>query len=107
VELFEQRATSTAVNKATRWCRYMDNTFVVWPHGKQALQEFPKRLYGIHQNINFTMERDENAALPFLDALVTRILDGTIGHTVYRKIITMDFSSTPSLSTTQLTKVLY
>jgi hypothetical protein len=85
----------------------MENTFVVGPHGKQALQEFPKRLNGIHQNINFTMEKDENAALHFLDVLVTRNLDGTIGHTVYRKITVMDFSSTPSLSTTQLTKVLY
>jgi len=85
----------------------MDNTFVVWPHGKQELREFPKRLNGIHQNINFTKERDKNAALFFLDVLVTRNLDGTIGHTVYRNITTMDFSSTPSLSTTQLTKTLY
>jgi hypothetical protein len=107
VELFEQRATRTAVNKATRWCRYVNSTFVVRPHGKQALKEFPKRLNGIHQNINFTMEKDVNATLPFLDVLVTRSLDGTIWHTVYRKITIMDFSSTPSPSTTQLINVLY
>jgi len=38
VELFEQRAKSTAGNKATRLYRYMDKTCVMWPHGKQALQ---------------------------------------------------------------------
>jgi hypothetical protein len=107
VELFEQRAKSTVVNKATRWYRYRDKTCVMWPHGKQALQEFSKRLNCIHQNINFTMEMDENAALPFLDVLVTRNWDGTIGHMVYRKITIMNFSSTPSMSTTQIIKVLY
>jgi hypothetical protein len=84
----------------------MDNTFNVWPHEKQALKEFPVLLNGIHQNINFTIE-GRNAALPFLDVLVTINLDGTTGHTVYRKITIMDFSSTPSPSTTQLIEVLY
>jgi hypothetical protein len=53
------------------------------------------------------MERNDNAALPFLDVLVTRNLEGTIGHMVHRKITIMDFSSKPRLSTSQLIKVLY
>jgi hypothetical protein len=49
----------------------MNNTFVVWPHGKEALQEFLRHLNGIHQNIKYTMETEEKRALPFLDVLVT------------------------------------
>lgn len=85
MEHFEQTATSTATHKPTRWYRYVDNTFVVWPHGKRVLQEFQKHLNGIHENIKFTMKTKENGALSFLDVLVTRRLDGTLGHTVYRK----------------------
>jgi hypothetical protein len=63
VELFEKRAINTAVNKAIRWYRYVDNTFVVWPHGKQELQEIPYRLNGIHQNISPTMGREPEVGM--------------------------------------------
>ncbi|KAJ8919385.1 hypothetical protein NQ315_016478 [Exocentrus adspersus] len=35
--------------------------------------------------MQFTMEVEENGKLPFLDVLVSRKADGTLGHTVYRK----------------------
>jgi hypothetical protein len=31
------------------------------------------------------MEAEQDRTLPFLDMLVSRRLDGTLGHTVYRK----------------------
>jgi hypothetical protein len=84
MEHFEQTAISTAIYKPTRWYRYVDDTFVVWPHGKRVLQELLKHLNGIHENTKFTV-KIENGALPFLDILVTRRLDGILGHTVCRK----------------------
>ncbi|KAI7815319.1 Serine protease [Rhyzopertha dominica] len=35
--------------------------------------------------IQFTMKMETNGALPFLDVMVTRKQDGTLGHRVYRK----------------------
>jgi hypothetical protein len=36
MEHFEQMAISTAIKKPTRWCRYVDDIFTVWPHGKMT-----------------------------------------------------------------------
>ena len=38
-----------------------------------------------HSNIQFTMEIEENNQIPFLDVLVRRKGDGTLGHQIYRK----------------------
>lgn len=83
-EHFEQTVISTAIHKPTRWYRYLVNTFVVWPDGKRALQEFLKHLNGIHENIKFSMKIQENGALSLLDFLVTRIVNGRLDHTIYR-----------------------
>ena len=37
------------------------------------------------KNIKFTMEEEENGNIPFLDVLVSRKEDGTLGHKVFRK----------------------
>jgi hypothetical protein len=58
----------------------VDDIFAVWPHGKDDLQH----LNNIHKSIEFTMETEQDRTLPFLDVLVSRRLDGTLGHTVYR-----------------------
>jgi len=34
---------------------------------------------------SFTKELEQNEILPFLDVLVKKKMDGTLGHTVYRK----------------------
>jgi hypothetical protein len=63
----------------------MLTTSVVWPHGKEELQEFLKHLYNTHPNMKFTMETEQNQSLPFFDVLVSRRPDGSLGHIVYRK----------------------
>jgi hypothetical protein len=85
MEHFEQMAISTAIKKPTRWYRYVVDIFAVWPHGKDDLQDFLQHLNDIHKSIEFMMETEQDRTLPFLDVLVSRRLDGTLGHTVYRK----------------------
>jgi hypothetical protein len=34
-EFFEHQALNTAKKKPSIWYRYMDDTFVVWPHGEE------------------------------------------------------------------------
>jgi hypothetical protein len=85
MEHFEQLAISTVSRKSTHWYRYVDDTFVVWRHGKEELHDFLNHLNNIHPNIKFTMEVEQSQLLPFLDVLVSRRPDGSLGHRVYRK----------------------
>jgi hypothetical protein len=57
----------------------------LWSHGKGKLEEFLAHLNNMHHNIKFTMELEENNSLPFLDVLLLKKSDGSLGHTVYRK----------------------
>jgi hypothetical protein len=52
---------------------------------EEELHEFLDHLNNIHPNIKFTMEVEKNPSLPFLDVLVSRRPDSSLGHTVYRK----------------------
>ncbi|GJQ82611.1 hypothetical protein Trydic_g19635 [Trypoxylus dichotomus] len=60
MEQFESLAIETAVDKHTVWWRYVDDTFVVWPHGRYKLGRFLEHLNGVHPNIQFTMEPEDN-----------------------------------------------
>ncbi|GJQ76059.1 hypothetical protein Trydic_g18110 [Trypoxylus dichotomus] len=85
MEFLESRVLDTAAQKPLYWYRYVDNTFVVWPHGAYALSEFLQHLNSIHPRTQFTMQLEKDGQLPFLDVLVNRNRDGTMGHMVYRK----------------------
>ncbi|GJQ78415.1 hypothetical protein Trydic_g22237 [Trypoxylus dichotomus] len=85
MEFLESRALDTAAQKPLCWYRYVDDTFVVWLHGTDALGEFLQHLNSVHPGIQFTMELKKDGQLPFLDVLVNRNRDGTLGHRVYRK----------------------
>ena len=81
METLEERALATATLQPKTWLRYVDDTFVIWPHGQQALGEFHTHQ---NQDIQFTMEEESEGELPFLDATVKR--DGSTAITkVYRK----------------------
>ena len=81
---FEQEALESSTHKPKVWYRYVDDTFVIWPHGMEKLQMFLEHLNSRHNNIKFTMELEDNGSLPFLDVLLTRT-GGKLSHTVYRK----------------------
>lgn len=85
MEDFETSAINSTINKPSTWLRYVDDIFVIWPHGEEQLNKLLEHLNNIHENINFTMEKEINNEIPFLDILITKKQNGDIAHTVYRK----------------------
>ncbi|KFD46728.1 hypothetical protein M513_12391 [Trichuris suis] len=85
MELLEDVAFSTADTSITLtvFKRHVDDVFAVIKSGKEEI--FLEHLNSIFPNhISFTIEKEENGRLPFLDALVIR--DGRrLKTTVYRK----------------------
>ena len=56
----------------------MDDTDVVWPHGREELDIFFQHLNNQNDNIRFTMEIERNMSLPFLDVLISKNDIGSI-----------------------------
>ena len=52
------------------WWRYTDDVFAVWPHGKEQLIEFLKKINQFHPSIKFTTEWSTKS-VSFLDTKVT------------------------------------
>jgi hypothetical protein len=84
MEHFEQLALDSAPHKPAMWLRYVDDTFVVWPHGTEKLKEFLSHTNNLRPTIQFTLKTETGDSLPFLAVLVYR--NGTALLTkVYRK----------------------
>lgn len=81
---FEQQAICLATQKAAYWYRDMDDTYVVWTL-KGGTPRISSVLNSIHPNIKFTMKVEKNNALTFLDTLMIRKQDNSLGHTIYIK----------------------
>ncbi|XP_042202209.1 uncharacterized protein LOC121852182, partial [Callorhinchus milii] len=90
MEKFESDAIHTSTQRPSLWKRYVDDTFVIWPHGLPALNHFLDHINSRHPSIRFTMEVEKDGKLPFLDILFERRPDGSLGHSVYRKAIHTD-----------------
>jgi len=74
----------TSFRKAPRvWKRYVNDTFIVLD--KTTLDDFFIHLNKIENSINFTMEKEKDNCISFLDIKITRTDKGTISTTVYRK----------------------
>ncbi|KAJ8941481.1 hypothetical protein NQ318_017866 [Aromia moschata] len=65
--------------------RYVDDTFIISPHGISSLTVFFEYLNTLHSNIKFTMETEKDGVLPFLDVLVKRTNNNKLAHGIYRK----------------------
>ena len=72
MEDFEKKAIEQATHKPVCWFRYVDDTFVIWPHGQEKLTEFLNHLNGLNNKIQFTMEKEDDGHLPFLDIDIYR-----------------------------------
>lgn len=85
MEDFEDMALRTSALQPKCFWRYVDDTFFVWPHGRDSLNRFLDHFNCLHPNIKFTMEVESDGKLPFLDVMVYKKQDGTLGHSVHRK----------------------
>jgi hypothetical protein len=70
MEHFEQLAVDSAQDKSSLWLRYVDDTFVIWPHGAEGIQNFLNHLNSLRPAIQFTMETESEGTTPSLDVLV-------------------------------------
>jgi hypothetical protein len=77
MEHFEKLPLDWAQHKPSLWLWYVDDTFVVWPHG-------PER-FSLRPPIQFTVEIESDSAISFLDVLVIR-KGTTLATKIYRKL---------------------
>lgn len=70
MEHFKHVALGGALLKPSCFLHYVDNTFLIWPHGTVTLDQFFQFLYNLHPNIRFTMEDENGSGLSFLDVFV-------------------------------------
>jgi hypothetical protein len=81
---FEKMAIDSAQLKPLLWVWYVDDTFVIWPHAPERLQQFLDHLNSLRPSIQFTMEIESDSSIPFLNVLVIR-KDETLATKIYRK----------------------
>ena len=77
MEAIEEGALESAALQLRMWVRYVDDTFVLWPHEADELETFHQHLNSQHPSIQFTMEESEGK-ISFLD--VQRSPQGCTGR---------------------------
>ena len=85
MEDFESKALASSRLLHKMWKRFVDDTCVIWSHGKEELELFFLHLNNQFSSIKFTMEFECNGSFPFLDVLLSRNEDGSFSHQVFRK----------------------
>ena len=82
-EYFEEMALGSTSLNPSMWLRYVDDTFILWPH-QEDVQILLDHVNSIRPSIQFTMEKKQDNKLPVLDVLLTRTEQG-FRSSVYRK----------------------
>jgi hypothetical protein len=72
MEHFEKLAVNMMEHRLSLWFRYVFDTFVLWPHGPEELQDILHHLSSLRTSIQFTMETESGDRLPFLDVVIVR-----------------------------------
>ena len=72
MDKFEQKSLNFANPKLEWWSSFVDDTFLIWAHGKEELENFVDHLNQQSESIKFTKEFEENNVIPFLDTLVIK-----------------------------------
>ena len=68
LEHLEEEAIRSAPLQPKLWRHYMDDTFIIWPHGQDKLHHFHQHLKSQYLSIQFTMEEEKDHKIAFLDA---------------------------------------
>ena len=66
---FEDQWVYSYPIKPLTWLRYIDDIFMIWTHGHEALSEFMDHLNSCHKTIKFTSEQSPSS-VNFLDTTV-------------------------------------
>ena len=83
MENLEQRALSTSLVQPRFWKRYVDDVCAAVKSG--LIQTLQDHLNNIEPSIQFTVERETNQEISFLDVSVYRQGNGQLANKVYRK----------------------
>ena len=84
MEHFEERAIKEAGRlRPQMWDRYVDDVFAIVK--RDRAEDFLRYLNNQDPCIKFTIEMEQERALPFLDVLIQRTIAGRIKTGVYRK----------------------
>jgi hypothetical protein len=84
MEHIEKLALESAQHKPSLWLLYVDDTFLVWPHGSERLQDSLSHLSSLRPSIQFAMDTKSDSAIALLDVLAIRE-GATLTTKVYRK----------------------
>jgi multisubunit Na+/H+ antiporter MnhF subunit len=106
MEDFEEMALDQPSHKPLCWFCYLDDTFIIWPHGPERLRDFLDHLNSAHHNSHFTMETERDGHLPFLDIDIYRRADSSLGHKVYCKPTHTNLNVNDSCHHTHPTSIL-
>uniref|UniRef100_A0A1B6E8I7 Reverse transcriptase domain-containing protein n=1 Tax=Clastoptera arizonana TaxID=38151 RepID=A0A1B6E8I7_9HEMI len=82
---FEEKLRNNLQYFPRVWLRYVDDIFDT---GVAELEGFLSQINGVHNNIKFDYEREDNNCLAFLDLLCIRKGNG-IQFDIYRKLLTI------------------
>ena len=83
MEKLETDHFSKIIPSDAKWYRYVDDCLVIL-HNDTNIDELLLKLNDVHSRIQFTVETEENQALPFLDTVIMRS-DDSVKFKVYRK----------------------
>ena len=83
MEEIEQQALSTFDPPPKFWKRYVDDTCTALP--ADLVSRFHQHLNSINEHLQFTLEKEEDVCLPFLDILLKHEPDGSIQTLVHHK----------------------
>ena len=83
MEVLESESIIPRLPQGSTWLRYVDDTWVALPQDCDT-EAVLQSLNAIHPSIKFTMEKENNGRIPFLDTLVERKGAG-LEFRVYRK----------------------
>ena len=79
---FEQIRVYTYHLQPTLWKRFIDDIFMLWPHGMDSLLEFIQHLNTVHPTIKFTSNISPSE-IAFLDLIIY-----SIDHKLYTRLYT-------------------
>ena len=80
---FEREHVYTYRLKPIIYLRYIDDIFIIWPHGPDELEQFTAHMNSCSTHIKFTTEKS-SSEIPFLDTLV-RLDNGHLTTDLYTK----------------------